>query len=76
MNYSIIIPHRNVPNLLSRLLNSIPTRNDLEVIIVDDKSDPAIVDFDKFPGLNRTCTKCILLNERKGAGYARSAYNK
>ena len=39
MNYSIIIPHHNTPDLLQRLLHSIPQRDDLEVIIVDDNGD-------------------------------------
>lgn len=38
MKYSVIIPHYNSGELLCRLLNSIPLRNDVEVIVVDDKS--------------------------------------
>ena len=34
--YSIIIPTKNIPNLLHRCLNSIPTREDIQVIVVDD----------------------------------------
>ena len=52
INYSIIIPHKNIPNLLQRCLDSIPNREDVQIIVVDDNSDPNIVDFDKFPGLN------------------------
>lgn len=37
--YSIIIPHHNIPDLLQRCLSSIPQRNDLQVIVIDDKSD-------------------------------------
>ncbi len=37
--WSIIIPHHNQPQLLERLLFSIPVRNDIEVIVVDDCSD-------------------------------------
>lgn len=39
VNYSIIIPHHNIPNLLKRCLHSIPIRNDLQIIVVDDCSD-------------------------------------
>lgn len=39
INYSIIIPHHNIPNLLRRCLQSIPERNDLQIIVVDDYSD-------------------------------------
>lgn len=40
ITYSIIIPHRNVPDLLRRLLYSIPRRDDVEIIVVDDYSSP------------------------------------
>ena len=48
MNFTIIIPHFNTPTLLLRLINSIPEHDDLELIIVDDNSDPTVVDFDNF----------------------------
>lgn len=49
INYTIIIPHKNSSNLLLRCLKSIPDREDLEIIIVDDDSNPEIVDFNNFP---------------------------
>ena len=39
INYSIIIPHKNSPELLERCLNSIPERKDIEIIVVDDCSN-------------------------------------
>ena len=36
---SIIIPHYNTPKLLDKMLSSIPKRNDIQVIVVDDNSD-------------------------------------
>lgn len=39
INLSIIIPHYNSVNTLRRLLHSIPNYNDIEVIVVDDRSD-------------------------------------
>lgn len=73
MNYSIIIPHKNVPMLLERLLASIPIRNDTEIIIVDDHSDSEDIDFDSFPGIHRPNTKVVFLKEgKRGAGYARN----
>ena len=36
INYSIIIPHKNSAILLKRCLDSIPQRNDIEIIVVDD----------------------------------------
>lgn len=38
-NYTIIIPHHNLPTLLERCLRSIPVRKDTQIIVVDDKSD-------------------------------------
>ena len=72
MNYSIIIPHRNIPHLLQRLLSSIPQRNDMEVIIVDDNSNPECVDFEYFPGIERNDTKVIFDKKGGGGGYARN----
>lgn len=70
--FSIIIPHHNIPDLLERCLASIPVREDLEVIVVDDNSDPAIVNFDNFPGHDRKDVKLIFSKEGKGAGAARN----
>lgn len=38
IKYSIVIPHYNIPQLLQRCLESIPMRNDFQVIVVDNKS--------------------------------------
>lgn len=72
INYTIIIPHKDIPNLLKRCINSIPERKDLEIIIIDDNSDSSIVNFKQFPGSNRNNTHIILTKEGKGAGYARN----
>lgn len=71
-NYSIIIPHKNIPHLLQRCLNSIPQREDLEVIVVDDDSSPEIVDFNNFPGKSRNDTTIILDKSGKGGSHARN----
>lgn len=71
-NYSIIIPHKNIPHLLQRCLDSIPRRDDVQIIVVDDNSDPSIVDFDHFPGVGEKCVEVYLTKEGKGAGYARN----
>ncbi|MFC6860076.1 glycosyltransferase family 2 protein [Zunongwangia atlantica] len=72
--YTIIIPHKNEPVLLQRCLDSIPLKQDVEVVIVDDDSDEEIVDFNNFPGLNRKNTKVVFLKgiDSKGAGNARN----
>ena len=58
--------------LLQRCLDSIPIREDLEVIVVDDNSDPTIVNFDNFPGEDRKDTTIIFDKSGKGAGHARN----
>ena len=72
INYSIIIPHRNIPLLLRRCLDSIPRRMDIQIIVVDDNSDPGQVDFEHFPGLDEPCVEVYFTKEGKGAGYARN----
>lgn len=74
MKYSIIIPHKNAPDLLRRCLASIPNRTDIEIIIVDDNSSAEKVDFSHFPGTERKNTHIIYIKEgeSKGAGNARN----
>ncbi len=71
-NYTIIIPHKNIPALLQRCLDSIPVREDLQVIVVDDNSSPDVVDFSCFPGSDRQDVEIIYTKEGKGAGFARN----
>lgn len=70
--YSVIIPHYNSPELLVRCLASIPDREDIQVLIVDDNSSVQIVDFAHFPGSERRYTEIIYNKENKGAGHARN----
>lgn len=72
INYSIIIPHKNIPDLLQRCLNSIPRRDDIQIIVVDDNSDSKKVDFEHFPGVGEKCVEVYFTKEGKGAGYARN----
>lgn len=67
--YSIIIPHKNIPRLLQRCLDSIPHRDDTEIIIIDDNSAPDIVDFDHFPGTERDDVKLLINKEDRGQGH-------
>lgn len=71
-NFSIIIPNRNNPELLSRCLNSIPKRDDIQVIVVDDNSDEHLVDFARYPGYDNLKVELVFSKEGKGAGYARN----
>lgn len=69
ITYSIIIPHKNCPDLLRRCVDSIPVREDIQVIVVDDNSKDNL----KPCGL-RKGVEVILLNSdhAKGAGRARN----
>lgn len=70
--YSVIIPHKDIPCLLQRCLDSIPPRDDVQIIVVDDNSSPDIVDFAHFPGQDRTDVEILFTKEGGGAGYARN----
>ena len=67
--YSFIIPHHNSPQLLERCLNSIPQREDIEIIVVDDNSDA-----DKKAHSDRSDVRIIYIDAEhtKGAGRARN----
>lgn len=71
-NYSIIIPHKNLPKLLERCLGSIPERDDVQVIVVDDNSDESFVDFNNFPGKGMGHVQVVFDKTSRGAGYARN----
>ncbi len=75
-NYSIIIPHKNIPELLERCLASIPQRDDVQVIVVDDSSEERLVNFARFPGKGRPHTEIIFhkssIGGAGGAGMARN----
>ena len=70
--YSVIIPHKNCPELLERCLKSIPNRLDVQIIVVDDNSD-------NIERVNEVKEKLIVPNlevvysrVNKGAGAARN----
>lgn len=68
-NYSFVIPHHNRPELLNRLLDTIPQREDIQIIVVDDNSDS-----DKKPSIHRSDVQLIFIDKEntKGAGKARN----
>lgn len=70
--FTIIIPHKNIPKLLSRCLASIHRRSDLQIIIVDDNSSPDQVDFNHFPGKEDPDIEVLFTKKGGGSGYARN----
>ena len=69
--YTIIIPHYNIPENLDRLLHTIPQRDDLQVIAVDDCStvnqESLLSLQDKYPWIDWLTT-----NQNGGGGKARN----
>ena len=68
--YSVSIPHYNSSRLLMRMLKSIPERDDIQVIIVDDGSEKE--DVAELKKLQHKNLELILLKENKGGGNARN----
>ena len=68
-SYTFIIPHHNSPELLNRCLDSIPQREDIQIIVVDDNRQE-----DKKPQVNRQDVQLIYIDAHhtKGAGHARN----
>lgn len=72
-NYSIIIPHKNVPDLLKRCISSIPPRNDTEIIVVDDSSNKDVSKLHQLESeLRNSNVRFCYLKEPHGAGFARN----
>lgn len=71
IRYTVIIPHKNSLSLLHRCVNSIPIREDIEVVIIDDKSS-----FNQIPNNtifgSRLHGRIIHVENGCGAGTARN----
>ncbi len=70
--YTLIIPHYCQPKLLERLLDSVPVRADLQVVVVDDGSPEDCVSRwnvlqERFPSV-----EFLLLPGNRGGGAARN----
>lgn len=72
INYSIIIPHHNIPDLLGRCLRSIPEREDVQVIVVDDNSPGNENYLRDIPELSRKNVEFYITKDGLGAGHARN----
>lgn len=81
IKFSFIVPHFNLESrYLRRLLDSIPHREDIQIIVVDDHSpylydaNDNLIEENKraFPGYGETCTDIIFLPKNGGPGKARN----
>jgi len=70
--YSFIIPHKNSPKLLERCIQSIPYREDIQIIVVDDNSSSDIVNWENLSIINQENVELILNKDNLGAGHARN----
>jgi len=68
--YSITITHYNSPSLLERMLKSIPERDDIQVIVVDDASCEKA--RNAIAKLQHKNLQLIYTPENHGAGYERN----
>jgi len=72
INYTFIIPHYNIPKLLGRCLLSIPERNDIQVIVVDDNSPCQSALMELVPELSRSNVELYMTPIGGSAGRARN----
>lgn len=72
IKYSIIIPHKDIVQLLVRCLKSIPDTEDFQVIVVDDNSKNVNQIISAINDLKRNNIELYLTKEGKGAGFARN----
>ena len=70
--FSIIIPHKDIPDLLMRCLKSIPVSEDIQVIVVDDNSVGADTYLERYSELSRSYLEFVRTTKGGGAGYARN----
>lgn len=72
IRYSIIIPHYNTPTLLARCIESIPHRNDIQIIVVDDCSSQEHQKKLKVLTYSYNYVQFIFSSKNGGAGAARN----
>lgn len=64
--FTVIIPHHNIPALLDRCLKSIPDRDDLQIIVVDDASKE---DFkEAIYNVEKKYPRASFLYQKEGGG--------
>lgn len=71
-NYTVVIPHYRSEKSLERLLISIPDRNDIQIVVVDDNSKLDKSAFSELPLYHKANFNIIFMSNNKGAGGARN----
>lgn len=68
--YSVVIPHYESAKMLGRMLKSIPERDDIQIIVVDDCS--SLKCQDELRLLQHCGLELVFQKENRGAGAARN----
>jgi len=71
---SIVIPHYNSPELLGRLLESVPDRDDYQIVVVDDNSTKDLEILEKCKE-QYSSEKCLFLRNTTGKNSAGTCRN-
>lgn len=71
-DFTIIIPHYNTPDLLMRCLASIPVREYIQVIVIDDCSPNSDDYLERYPELHRPYLEYYKTPHGGSAGRARN----
>lgn len=67
---SVIIPVYNQEELVKRAIGSVPVRDDLEIIVIDDASTDDTIN--SVLSMNRSDLTLITVSKRKSIGYCRN----
>ena len=70
-NYSVIVPYRDKYDLFIKAIDSIPDRDDIQIIVVDNSLEPLSID-DKIPVKRFASIEYTTSSKVKGAGCARN----
>ena len=70
--FSIIIPHKNCPELLKRCIESVPQSDDIEIILVDDNSDDKQLLYDSLGQIGQSNLTVIESDKGGWAGGSRN----
>lgn len=70
--YSVVIPHKNCVPLLKRCLESIPERDDIQIIVIDDVSDLSESERALMESFVNDRITVVFLTQTKYAGGARN----
>lgn len=71
-NYTVIIPHKNCVPLLLRCMDSIPDRDDVQVVVVDDVSTLSSEERSQMEALRSDRIQVLFLEKSHYAGGARN----